>query len=81
MRIRSIFFNTRRKCIYLVAWRCAEKVPGDLNDCKLPCIKQIPKFRSYIQRLKSCAKIQRCLIAAFQNVVTFLCDVDASHLT
>lgn len=35
---------------------------------------------SHIQGLKSCAKIQHCLIAIFQNVVTFLCDVNAHIL-
>lgn len=32
---------------------------------------------SHVQGLKSCAKTQHCLIAIFQNVVTFLCDVNA----
>lgn len=32
---------------------------------------------SHIQGLESCAKTQQCLIAVFQNVVTFLCDVNS----
>lgn len=35
---------------------------------------------SHIQGLKSCAKTQHCLIAIFQNVVTFLCDGNAHIL-
>lgn len=35
---------------------------------------------SHIQGLKSCAKTQHCLIAIFQNVVTFLSDVNAHIL-
>lgn len=40
-----ISFNMRMQYICLLAWRCAEKVPDDLNDCELPCIKQIHTFR------------------------------------
>lgn len=34
MRRRNMVFNMRRKCICLAAWRCAERVPSDMNDCK-----------------------------------------------